>query len=69
LNEIQSYLEIAALYQLIQMLRNGTYPGDNHTFKKIVHIGHFFGRVGRAHWDIISTPTPWKLKDAYAVRG
>jgi hypothetical protein len=43
LNEIQSYLEIVALYQLTQMLRNGTYPGVNYAFKRIVHVGHSFG--------------------------
>lgn len=33
-----------------QMLRNGTHPGTNNTFKQIVHVGHFFGEgdaVGR----------------------
>jgi pimeloyl-ACP methyl ester carboxylesterase len=25
------------------MLHNGTYPGVNHAFKKIVHVGHSFG--------------------------
>ena len=43
LNEIQSYLEIAATVQLTQMLRNGTFPGVNHTFEKVVHVGHSFG--------------------------
>jgi hypothetical protein len=43
LNEIQAYLEIAATAQLTMMLRNGTFPGANHTFKKVVHVGHSFG--------------------------
>jgi hypothetical protein len=43
LNKIQSYLDVAALYQLTQMLRNGTYPDVNHAFQKIVHVGHSFG--------------------------
>lgn len=25
------------------MLRNGTFPGVNHTFSKVVHVGHSFG--------------------------
>lgn len=43
LNEIQSFLEVAATVQLTQMLRNGTFPGVNHTFSKVVHVGHSFG--------------------------
>jgi pimeloyl-ACP methyl ester carboxylesterase len=43
LNEIQTFLEIAATAQLTQMLRNGTFPGVNHTFSKVVHVGHSFG--------------------------
>jgi len=43
LNEIQIFLEIAATAQLTQMLRNGTFPGVNHTFSKVVHVGHSFG--------------------------
>ncbi|KAH8756513.1 hypothetical protein BGZ57DRAFT_27524 [Hyaloscypha finlandica] len=43
LNEIQSFIEIAATVQLTQMLRNGTFPGVNHTFSKAVHVGHSFG--------------------------
>ena len=43
LNEIQSFIEIAATVQLTQMLRNGTFPGVNRTFSKVVHVGHSFG--------------------------
>jgi hypothetical protein len=43
LNEIQAYLEIAATAQLTMMLRNGTFPGVNHTFEKAVRVGHSFG--------------------------
>ena len=43
LNEIQAFLEIAATVQLTEMLRNGTFPGVNHTFEKVVHVGHSFG--------------------------
>jgi hypothetical protein len=35
LNEIQSFIEIAATAQLTQMLRNGTFPGVNLTFTKV----------------------------------
>jgi len=43
LNKIQQYIEVAATAQLTQMLRNGTFPGVNHTFSKVVHVGHSFG--------------------------
>lgn len=43
LNEIQIFLEIATTAQLTQMLRNGTFPGFDHTFSKVVHVGHSFG--------------------------
>jgi len=43
LNEIQIFIEIAATAQLTQMLRNGTFPGVNQTFNKVVHVGHSFG--------------------------
>ena len=43
LNEIQTFLEIAALAELTNMLRNGTFPGVNHAFDKIIHVGHSFG--------------------------
>ena len=39
LNEIQAFLEIAALAELTMMLRNGTFPGVNQTFGKITHVG------------------------------
>jgi len=43
LNEIQLYLEVAALAELTLMLRNGTFPGVKHAFDKITHVGHSFG--------------------------
>ncbi|PMD34672.1 hypothetical protein L207DRAFT_588186 [Hyaloscypha variabilis F] len=43
LNEIQIFIEIATTAQLTQMLRNGTFPGVNQTFNKVVHVGHSFG--------------------------
>lgn len=43
LNEIQSFLEVAALKELTTMLRDGTFPGVKDAFEKIVHVGHSFG--------------------------
>ncbi|CAD6584822.1 MAG: hypothetical protein ASARMPREDX12_001761 [Alectoria sarmentosa] len=43
LDEIQSFLEIAALAEMTLMLRNGTFPGVDQTFGKIIHVGHSFG--------------------------
>ena len=39
LNEIQAFLEVAALAELTLMLRNGTFPGVKQTFDKITHVG------------------------------
>ena len=39
LNEIQSFLEVEALAELTNMLRNGTFPGVDHAFTKITHVG------------------------------
>lgn len=45
-NEIQSSLEIAALYTLTTQLRGGGIPGLNGcTFDKVVHVGHSFGSL------------------------
>lgn len=44
-NEIQSYLEIAALYSLTQMLREGSIDGIDTSFDKVVHVGHSFGSI------------------------
>lgn len=44
-NEIQSYLEIAALYSLTQMLREGSIDGISTGFDKVVHVGHSFGSI------------------------
>ena len=42
-DEIQASLEIAALYELTMMLRNGKFPGVPKAFTKTVHVGHSFG--------------------------
>ncbi|KAG6986582.1 hypothetical protein G7Y79_00077g099740 [Physcia stellaris] len=39
LNEIQSYLEVAALAEITMMFRNGTFPGVPKAFKTITHVG------------------------------
>ena len=39
LNEIQAFLEIAALAELTNMLRKGTFPGVKQTFGKVTHVG------------------------------
>lgn len=43
LNLIQAPAEVSALYEVTMMLRNGTFPQVNHTFDKVVHVGHSFG--------------------------
>ncbi|KAH6606904.1 hypothetical protein Trco_006057 [Trichoderma cornu-damae] len=43
INEIQQFLEIAALTELSYSLRNGTISGIHNKFDKFVHIGHSFG--------------------------
>ncbi|WYZ36758.1 hypothetical protein EsH8_II_000264 [Colletotrichum jinshuiense] len=45
INEIQAWLEVAALKALTDKLRAGTVPGVGCTFEKIVHVGHSFGSV------------------------
>lgn len=44
-NEIQSSLEIAALYTLTQQLRKGSIEGITCGFEKVVHVGHSFGSI------------------------
>lgn len=44
-NEIQSSLEIAALYTLTNQLRQGEIPGISCKFDKVVHVGHSFGSI------------------------
>ena len=39
LNEIQSFLEVAALAEITNMFRAGTFPTVSHAFDKIVHVG------------------------------
>ncbi|GAB7347321.1 hypothetical protein MBLNU459_g3399t1 [Dothideomycetes sp. NU459] len=43
LNLIQAPAEVSALYEITMMLRNGSFPTVNETFKKVVHVGHSFG--------------------------
>lgn len=45
INEIQSSLEIAALYALTTRLRAGALPGVAAAFDKVVHVGHSFGSI------------------------
>ncbi|ETS84808.1 hypothetical protein PFICI_02833 [Pestalotiopsis fici W106-1] len=45
INEIQSYLEIAALRTLTTMLRESAVPGITANFSKIAHVGHSYGSV------------------------
>lgn len=45
LNEIQANLEVETLYALTGLLRNGSFPGVNHTFTTVLHAGHSFGSV------------------------
>lgn len=44
-NEIQSALEISALYNLTMQLREGTVPGVGRAFDKVLHVGHSFGSI------------------------
>lgn len=44
-DEIQSYLEIAALKSLTQLLRDGSIDGISSGFDKVVHVGHSFGSI------------------------
>lgn len=44
-NEIQSALEISALYNLTTQLREGTVPGVDCSFDKVLHVGHSFGSI------------------------
>lgn len=44
-NEIQIFLEIAALQGLTTQLRQGGIKGINTKYKKVAHIGHSFGSV------------------------
>ena len=39
LNEIQSFLEVAALAEITMMFRIGTFPGVSTAFKTITHVG------------------------------
>ncbi|KAK2013749.1 alpha/beta-hydrolase [Colletotrichum eremochloae] len=45
INEIQGFLELAALKALTDKLRAGAIPELGHTFEKIVHVGHSFGSI------------------------
>ncbi|KAI0899833.1 Alpha/Beta hydrolase protein [Annulohypoxylon nitens] len=43
-NEIQTNLELAALYALTTKLRNGSIAGIP-TYRKVVHVGHSYGSI------------------------
>ncbi|KAK0765868.1 hypothetical protein N5P37_001808 [Trichoderma harzianum] len=43
INEIQQFLEVAALTELSTLLRKGSVKGINAKFSKFVHAGHSFG--------------------------
>ena len=45
LNLIQAPAEISALYEIVKMLRNGTFPTVPVAFQKIVTVGHSFGSI------------------------
>ncbi|GKT65216.1 Ctr copper transporter family protein [Colletotrichum tofieldiae] len=45
INEIQGWLEVAALKALTDKLRAGTIPEVGTTFDKIVHVGHSLGTI------------------------
>lgn len=44
-NEIQSALEVEALYTLTNQLREGQIPEIECQFDKVVHVGHSFGSI------------------------
>lgn len=44
-NEIQSFLEIAALKSLTDKLREGSIKEIGCSFEKVVHVGHSFGAI------------------------
>lgn len=55
LNEIQSFLEVAALAELTMKLRNGTVEGISQKFDKIIHVGYeipfkFFNKSSKNGW-------------------
>ncbi|TKA77437.1 hypothetical protein B0A49_02329 [Cryomyces minteri] len=43
LNVVQAPAEVSAMYEITNMLRNGTFPTVAHKFQKVVHVGHSFG--------------------------
>lgn len=66
LNEIQSYLEVAATTELTRQLRAGNFPSmPNQTFNKVVHVGHSFGS---AQSYALANLTP-DLTDAIVLTG
>ena len=44
-NEIQAFLEIAALKALTKLARSQQVPGVSASFEKFVHVGHSFGSI------------------------
>ncbi|KAF2673752.1 alpha/beta-hydrolase [Microthyrium microscopicum] len=45
INEIQVWLEVAALSSLTGLLRNGSLPGAGQKYEKLIHVGHSFGSI------------------------
>jgi pimeloyl-ACP methyl ester carboxylesterase len=45
INTIQAFLEIAALKELTEQLRNGDLPGLPCRYEKVVHVGHGYGSI------------------------
>ncbi|KAH8675429.1 hypothetical protein BX600DRAFT_432011 [Xylariales sp. PMI_506] len=45
LSEIQSSIEVVALYAMTSLLREGKLPGVNSKFSKLFHVGHSFGSI------------------------
>ncbi|KAF3006953.1 hypothetical protein E8E14_003185 [Neopestalotiopsis sp. 37M] len=64
-NEIQSYLEIAALRTLTTMLRQSTVSGITANFSKIAHVGHSYGSV-ETYGLVAQDPT---ISDGIALTG
>lgn len=65
LDEIQAFLEVEALAEITRQVREGTIPGCNKKFSKIIHFGHSFGSVQTAQ---LSSQYP-ELTDGIVLTG
>jgi pimeloyl-ACP methyl ester carboxylesterase len=45
LNIVQAPAEVSALHEIVQMLRNGTFPQVSHRYAKVALVGHSFGSL------------------------